>query len=276
MNEKLTSFLSITGTNKQDSKQIRKEKSRYVLHKLLWLLKIGKKNNYSMGQGLKNPVIVKSKGLFYCREKCLDFHIISDSYEFKVKKVFENLAKESKIIVDIGANIGRYTVLGGISNPKAKIYSIEPEKVNFDILSKTVKLNNLNVELMRMALGSKEGTAKLYGTSDSINYGGFSLKNETDNFDLVQLQTFDNLFKDKEIDLVKIDVEGFELEVLLGMKSCLSKQSVKNLVIEIDKENYDEIISLFNKYGYSAKLIMYNNYLVSVDKEIKIEEQKDI
>ncbi|MCX6742157.1 MAG: FkbM family methyltransferase [Candidatus Pacearchaeota archaeon] len=259
--EKLQSFFRIKGVNKEGNKLIQREKRKY-----LWLRSLSlftKKNYYSLGEGLTKPVIANSNGLFYCREKSLDLHIISDSYEFNVKKLFENLSKESKVIVDIGANIGRYTVLGGI-NSQAKIYSIEPEEDNFRILSKNVKLNNLNnIELFKIALGNKKGNAKLYKDCDSRNYGGHSLKIKRKDFDIVKLDTFDNLFKDKvkKIDLVKIDVEGFELDVLKGMKVFLSENKIKNIILEIDKENCSTIIALLKKYGYSVKHIMYNNYL---------------
>ena len=65
------------------------------------------------------------------------------------------------------------------------------------------------------------------------------------------------------LDLVKIDIEGFELDFLKGIKISLSEKKIKNIVLEIDKENYSTIVSLLEKYGYSVKHIMYNNYLAT-------------
>jgi FkbM family methyltransferase len=260
---KLPAFIKLRGANRESNLLIQKEKIRYLFFRLLGLVK--RKNLYSLGERLTKPVLAKSNGLFYCREKSLDLHIISDSYEFKVKEIFEKLCRESKIIVDIGANIGRYTILGGNNNPRAKIYSIEPEEDNFNILSKNVKLNNLkNVELIKTALGNQKGEVKLY-KSKGANHGGHSILNKTDNFELVKLNTLDALIKDKvnEIDLIKIDVEGFELDVLSGMKNFLLEKRIKNILIEIDKENYSAVVQFAEKYGYSIKWIMYNNYLIS-------------
>ena len=261
--EKLNSFLGLKGINSADNNLIQCEKRRYLRYRFLSLFT--KKNYYSLGQGLKRPVIAKSSGIFYCREKSLDLHIISDSYEFYVKKIFEKISSRSSVIVDIGANIGRYTVLAGI-NSKAKIFSIEPEEDNFRILSKNVELNHLeNAEILKVALGDKKGNAKLFKSIDPINNGGHSLKSETSEFEVVKVETFDNLFKNKteNVDLVKIDVEGFELGVLKGMKSFLSKKKIKNIILEIDKENFNEIMSIFKENGYSVKRIMYNDFIAS-------------
>jgi len=264
--KKLKSFFNLKGESKEDNKLIQREKRNYIYARLLRLFSKGKP--IGMGLGLEKPVIANSKGLFYCREKSLDLHIISDSYEFKAKQIFENLAKKSSIIVDVGANIGRYTILGGLVNPDAKIYAIEPDKDNFAVLSTNVKLNKLtNVECINSALGNEKGQIKLYGPSNTTNHGGYSVKIKTDNFEMVNLDTFDNLFGDKVIDLVKMDVEGFELDVIKGMTTLLSNHKVKNLILEIDDENYAKVASLFLQYGYSIHHIMYNNYLVTLEKK---------
>lgn len=262
--EKLKAYFRLKGVNKEDNKLIQKEKIRYLGCRILTSLT--RRSRYSLGEGLAKPVIADtSKGLFYCRKGSLDLHIVSESYEFGVKRVFEKLTKESGVIVDIGANIGGYTILAGVTNQNAKIYSIEPQKDNFKILTKNIKLNNLkNVESLNVALGNKKGVVKLYSPGDN-NFGGYSLKNLAHRFELVQQNSFDSLFKskEKEIDLIKIDVEGAETDVLKGMGFFLSNHKIKNIILEINDNNYQDIQHLLKKYGYNLKRLMYNNYLAT-------------
>jgi len=253
--KKLKSFIRLKGINKEGNKLIQREKRKYFFARLLRSFNINK--SYSLGQTMKHAVIANSCGLFYCRPNCIDLHIISDSYEFDVKEIYEKLAKESNVIVDIGANIGRYTILGGIINPNSKIYSVEPESDNYNILLKNIIFN------------------KLYKADEHKNYGGHSFAyvvNPSD-FEVVNVNSFDNLFKDEEeqIDLIKIDVEGFELEVLKGMKLFLSEHRIKKMLIEIDTNKYPDVFSFLDSYGYSIEHIMYNNYLVKLN-----ENQKEV
>jgi len=268
--KKLRSFLRLKGINKEGNKLIQKEKRKYFFARLSKHTHI--KKGYSLGQTMEKPVIANSCGLFHCRPNCIDLHIISDSYEFDVKEIYEKLAKESKVIVDVGSNIGRYTILGGFANPNSKIYSIEPESDNYKILLTNIALNKLhNIIPMHIALGKEKETSKLYKSDERKNYGGHSfayIVNPSD-FEVVNVNSFDNLFKDEEeqIDLIKIDVEGFELEVLKGMQLFLSEHRIKNMLLEIDENKYQEVVSLLENYGYSVEKIMYNNYLVKLNRK---------
>jgi|TARA_Y100000310_G_scaffold343555_2_gene451783 FkbM family methyltransferase len=146
----------------------------------------------------------------------------------------------------------------------AKIYAIEPEKDNFDVLSKNIDLNKLkNVKLIKIALRKKKGKVKLYGGGNNQNFGGFSLISKNKNFEMVKVDTFDNLFKNKvkNIDLIKIDVKMGEVDILENMKFFLSNHKINYIIIEIEEENYAPAKKIFDKYNYSFKKIMYNNPL---------------
>jgi tRNA1(Val) A37 N6-methylase TrmN6 len=80
--------------------------------------------------------------VFIVERKLLILLLFPDTYEYNVKKFIERLSKKSDIIVDVGANIGKYSILACKLNPNAKVFGIEPEKENFEILEKNKKLNN--------------------------------------------------------------------------------------------------------------------------------------
>jgi len=262
---KLKALAKLRGIREKDILPVQKEKERYLGNRLarIFLKKI---KPTSLGLELEKDVVVDTGyGLFHCRKKSMDLHIVSGSYESKVVKLFEKLAKENILIVDVGANIGKYSILSRITNHYANVFAIEPETKNYDILVKNIKLNNLDfIHTKKIALGSKKGKLKLYISSKNV--GGHSLnyklvaatpEKDYNSFEEVEVNTLDNLFKDVEIDILKIDTEGFELEVLKGAKKLLTNKRIKNIIIEL---NDNETRELLESYGYSLELIQYSNY----------------
>lgn len=258
---KLRAFLQLKGTTKEENFQIQKEKCVYLVHRGI---RIFLKNipRLTMGNNLKKSSIVDTGcGLFYIREKSHDLHIISGSYEFKVRKLIEKFAREGKIIIDIGAHIGKYSILASKMNPDARIYAIEPERDNFNLLNKNIRLNKIkNVFPIKVALSDKKGMARLY--KYKINTGAHSLKIKQEDFEVVKKDTLNNLFgKLNHIDLIKIDTEVSEFEILKGAKKLLSGKKIKNMIIEID--DIKSIKNLLDSYGYKLKRVQYNNYLAT-------------
>lgn len=248
---KFQSLISLKG------KGVNKEKIRYIFSRL-----IGKPT--FMGWRLKDDTIVNNgEGLFYCRKMSSDLHIISNSYEYDTVVLFRKLAKDSRVIVDVGANVGKYTILAGKTNQNSVITAIEPQADNFVTLVKNIKLNELqNVITSKIALGSMKGSGKLYEGSNKQNLGGYSLEIKTDSCEEVRIDTLDNLFD--FIDLIKIDTEGSEFEILKGATRILSEKKIKKMIIEICDKNFLKVNDFFESYGYSIKHIQYNNYLAEV------------
>jgi len=261
--KKLQSFIRLRSNGLNDI-LVQKEKIKYLLCRLIEPL-ILKKNIFTMGDTLMKSVIADNGyGLFSCRGKSHDLHIISASYEFDVRKVFEKLAKKSKVIVDVGAHIGRYTILGGKINSDAEIFSIEADKNNFDILNKNISLNDIkNVNSINIALSSKKNREKFYNYGLGI-HNPTDIKEKRKDFKMVETDTLDNLFNKKEIDLIKIDVDGSEMNILKGGGNLFSQKKIKNIIIEItDDVCYEEVSQFFKEYGYKLHKIQYDNYLAN-------------
>jgi len=243
--------MELKGNSLLDNVSVQKEKLKYLFYRLIEPF-ILKKNIFSMGCTLmKSTIVDNGYGLFLCRKKLIDLHIVSGSYEFQTRKVFEKLAKTSKIVVDVGAHIGKYTILASKINPNAEVFPIEVDKDNFSILNKNISLNNLkNVHPIRVGLSNKKGKAKF----DTW---------EVEGFEIVKTDTLDNIFKDKEIDLIKIDVDGLEMNILNGGINLFSEKRIKNVIIEINDVCYKEAIQFFKKHGYKLMKIQYENYLAT-------------
>ena len=154
-------------------------------------------------------------------------------------KLFIENIKEGMTIIDIGANIGYYTLIAAklIGKRKGKVYAFEPELSNFNLLIKNIKLNNYkNVIPILKAVSDQNGQIKLF-LSES-NREGHRIYNfkEGRRFIKVETITLDNFFKnkEKEIDVIKMDIEGAEIAALKGMNNILKVNQKLKLFIEFN------------------------------------------
>ena len=161
---------------------------------------------------------------------------------------------KSKIFIDVGAYIGFYSIL--MSGIFEKIYAFEPLKRNFKILNKNILTNNLEhkIKTYNFALGSKK--EKLFGGSnrkgDLLQSSGFSLADNVNNkSEKISIFRGDDIIPLKnEIISIKIDVEGFELDVLKGLEKLLIN-NLCYLQVEIWDHNNDSVFTLLNNLDYN-------------------------
>jgi len=144
-----------------------------------------------------------------------------DKYETYERKLMLRQVNSGSIVVDVGANIGYYTLL--LAQKCRKVYAIEPEKNNFEILAKNVAENNLdNVVLLNVAAGSRSETRRL--VRDEDNFGNHRLSSGKGN--IVEVVKLDEILKDEQkIDLIKIDTQGWEPEVIMGAIKIIARDS---------------------------------------------------
>ena len=156
-----------------------------------------------------------------------DDHIASNLFysipwETNELRLFTDHAKKSKIILDIGANSGFYSLISATSNPSSQVHSFEPNDYNYNRLRQNTDLNNLrNITLNNLAVGSNIGaleltfpaTSMLSDTSSADESFSKSTYNSSLQWKkvLVQQTTIDAYKREQNIkvDLFKIDVEGF-------------------------------------------------------------------
>lgn len=128
-------------------------------------------------------------------------------------------------VLDIGANIGYFTLLfGGLVSPAGRVFAIEPDTKNFQILLRNIEKNLMAgvVNAHQIALGSQDGSARLYH-SDSNNgmHRLYASVCCTDDSTEVSVIAGDSL-ELAPLDLIKIDIEGYEPAALLGLSSTLA------------------------------------------------------
>lgn len=135
---------------------------------------------------------------------------------------------------DVGANVGSYTLLAsGIVGTQS--VTLEPVKGTFDILSRNIQLNALQnkVKLINAGAGPMPGEIRFSADEDTGNH--VIAENESGNNSItVPVITIDSLLNQYQPSLIKIDVEGFETEVLKGMAATLDSPALKAIIIELN------------------------------------------
>lgn len=183
----------------------------------------------------------------------------------------EFLHKKPKVIFDLGANAGLYSLFFSKACPKSKIYSFEPIKDNFDLLSRNVHLNkkkdtifpnNFGIwresKSMNMGLPLENFTRRNeFYPGENVNTGLYSI-HHIENKDYVHTCDFKHIDDAIKVvgaypEFLKLDIEGAERDVL---KSAIeSKDALKNtfgIVVEINKEynNVEEIDEILAPVGF--------------------------
>jgi FkbM family methyltransferase len=197
--------------------------------------------------------------------------------------------KKHEIVVDVGAHYGRYTLIAAKRvGPKGKVISIEADPKNFELLNKNIKLNKLdNVTTINCAVSSKEGKIKLYTPEKELGqelYNTIMSDRATtynEKYIEVNANTLDNILnkndiKHEDINWIKIDVEGAELEVLKGATNVLSKSKDISLLVEIHnlgdgKNLYQQIMDLLNNYNFKKEFEMVHE---SGERHVILYKQK--
>jgi len=181
-------------------------------------------------------------------------------------------SEEAPLILDIGANLGAYSIpiAKEIAESGGLVYSYEPQRIIYYQLCGNVFLNRLeNVHAFNMAIGDRDGSVMIPSIdySKSKNIGAFTLdqqgvaKNEAiavkagDRANTVPIARLDSLTFPKPPTLIKIDVEGLELQVLKGAVNYLEEHHFPPLLLEAWDEDWFkdrrvELLDYLTTIGY--------------------------
>ena len=160
----------------------------------------------------------------------------------------------AKCILDIGGHVGSHSVAYAKINDTTKIYTFEPQKRLYKLLKNNIFRNNIkNIETFNVCLGNKICKTNMateivdlkeswtINTNELTNLGGLSLGSDGEEVDMI---TIDSMNLDG-CDFIKIDVEGFEMIVLLGGEETIKKFKPV-IFFEMNHKKIDE--SLYSKY----------------------------
>jgi FkbM family methyltransferase len=181
-------------------------------------------------------------------------------YEEKELRFLENSLRAGDVFVDIGANIGLFSlVASGFVKEAGKVYAFEPFSSNFTRLVNHISQNDItNIVAEKLAITSDKSSISLKGFNDGLNSGMISEFYAGDNMEetvsstsetvpATSLDNYKGLHISQPIRFIKMDIEGGEYNALQGMQSILTTDRPM-LLIELDDR-------LLVKAGTSAKAI---------------------
>jgi len=206
-----------------------------------------------------------------CSGKML-FRFITTTYETTLTHLFEKHVKTGDIVYDIGANTGYFTLLSSVLvGNGGKVYAFEPAKKVFKLLKKHIKINRYkNVDIFNKAISDKNGVG-FFDTGDGIWTGKISTKGEYE----VEIVKLDDFVLKNNISLpniIKIDVEGEELNVLKGAKNLLTECSPLIFLSAHSQQLYDSCCEFLKSLGYEIKSIQQMRDLIIAFKNRKNEK----
>jgi len=192
--------------------------------------------------------------------------------------VIINILREGDIVVDVGANIGSLTILmSSLVGKTGAVYSFEPSLKFFIYLDKNIQLNKFtNIKIFNCALGEKNGfeilnESVLDDTAYKIDENSYMSGRS------VEVRMLDSIIEDKCIvRLIKIDVEGYEKNVLLGSKAVLQRTEIIYLefsteVMREAKVKPQELLSVlqenFDVYTCDTKTLCCDPFVYRENKE---------
>jgi FkbM family methyltransferase len=203
--------------------------------------------------------------------------LFTHEYEPTTTEVFRECVKEGSTVIDIGANIGYFSLLA--AQIAGKVIAIEPELMNGQDLNDNVVLNGFkNVDVVNAAVSNKMGTAQLNVSAGESGEHSLVIpkSRKYQKVQPVKLITVDSL-KAENISLIKIDVEGHEYEVIEGARNTLANQSPPMIIeiwpegLQTSKHSVEDFGKLLSSMGYTDVKII-DEY----SKEVRTETWAEI
>ena len=206
--------------------------------------------------------------------------------------VFKEYLKPGMVVLDLGANIGFYTMLArSLVGPRGKVFAFEPSPHNVGLIKASAKTNHFdNVTIIEAAVADKVGKATLYLAPDYItehslhDYYENPKPNAKQNQTIVRVTTVDSFLKKQvgnmKIDFIKMDIEGSETKALKGMKETLQKNDRLILITEfwingfyLSNSTPEKYLKAIQKFGFKIYFIddfKQSVYHVSIKQLLEI------
>ena len=207
--------------------------------------------------------------------KDVDKGIFSGAFEFDNAFIFCYLIEKDNIIIDVGANIGFYTLLAAKKLKNSGIiYSFEPSKVAIQELQKNIELNKFrNVNVYDFALSDSSGKKEFYRCEDdaynSLAANPMHKSVSKDIVDVITLDEFVKLNNIKKIDIIKIDAEGLDYSILKGsinsLKSFMPILFCEFNIFYLDENSRREFHNLLKEIGYEVFITKGHKFTLTIE-----------
>lgn len=218
--------------------------------------------------GTKEPQLVDVQGFkMYTdpNDSAISPQLISKGrWEPFETEIFKSLIKPGMTVVDIGANIGYYTLLAShLVGEKGKVFAFEPFISSYELIKRSIAVNGIrNVIPICKAVINEIGVTQLHfgkytPACNSINGKGESVT--------IQCTTLDYELMWSKIDVIKMDIEGSEVKALAGMQVIIRNNPSLILITEVFPKELKEASSSFEEYITKLQ----RNFTIQVIEEKK-------
>jgi FkbM family methyltransferase len=207
----------------------------------------------------------------YAVENDLFWNGFGNGYEGTSLQIWRRLASHAHVILDVGANTGIYALVAHCVNPAATVIAMEPVDRVFHRLQRNMELNGGNVTLEKLAASDTTGEAVIYDRPDDHELtasldplmaefcGGGGIEYTVPTKRLDDVLSGAGLHS---VDLVKIDVELFEPQVLLGLGAFLSNCKPALLIEILTEQVAGEVTEITRDLGYNIFQVVEHHGLV--------------
>jgi len=226
--------------------------------------------------GYKMLLDLRREGIDFSESSIVKQLALDKKREFESTKIMQKTLSKNDIVLDIGANIGYYALMG--ATVAKKVYALEPVKVNCVELERNIALNKFNnIDVFPWAAGDENKDifikwSKFPNRCSTSDSGG----NEN-----VKMVTVDSFIENRDVPtLIKMDIEGAEWIVLKGMKKLLESSEKLKMFIEIHPEQIreyggsaKEVFEMLGKYGFELDcIVLYDRNIRSKLKQTEVIE----
>lgn len=231
----------------------------------------------------RNCIVRLHRKYFAVRKHTVDLNVVSplsEAKELKMlldkPKILRKLANKNDyqiVFIDVGAHIGKYTII--LSHLVHKVVALEPDPRNYTVLKYNIKLNNIhNVIALQIAASSKERIVRLAVDDTYTAQSSVVEECSADRSIRVQALPLDTLLErlglasDTTYYIIKIDVEGHEVDILKGAEKLFHK--TKLALIETTYKTIYSVIKLLPRNMYLIVSRYYPNtvYLVLATRDL--------
>lgn len=213
--------------------------------------------------GIRNRVLSLKNGLsFFCVDhmEALTIKEVVFENDYRIKK-----KRTPMTVIDIGANIGTFSVFAASLNKKNIVYSFEPSTKTYEQLRFNTSINEFTSQItpIKKAVYKKKTKLKLFKTENS---GMTSISNfrNTNNFEMVETTTLVDIFKENKIrkcNFMKLDCEGAEYDILFNAPKSIFKK-IDEIAMEYHDFEMNNRSFTLAKYlkdlGYKVSLVRHN------------------
>jgi len=193
-------------------------------------------------------VLVKKKGINFelnLKDRTAS-GIYYDFFEPTITKIFEESLNEGDVVIDVGANLGYYSLLSAkLIREKGRVYSFEPMSSAFERLKKNISLNEFkNIKLENKGVSDKEEKLEIFFQNEYEI--GIDQKGEKEEVNFITIDNYVEKNKIKKLSLLKVDTDGYDFNVLKGSLKTINKLKPKIITLEISptEDDTEEYLSL--------------------------------